>query len=122
MAALELRRLDPEPWGTRLGRARKAAGLNVRQVEEILFPHISKSALIRLEAQPALPEDRKDRARAALVLLLYGFDGDDFGLDRADVPPAIDRRALGRLARRRRKVAPPSTKWKKARPLLVVAA
>jgi hypothetical protein len=67
------------------------ARLNVRDVEEILFPHISKSALIRLEAMRELPKARKDRARAALVLLLYGFgELDEFGLTEADIPPAID--------------------------------
>jgi hypothetical protein len=85
-------------------RARQAARLNVREVEEILFPHVSKSALIRLEALPAVPAGRKDRGRAALVLLLYGFELEEFGLTDADIPPAIDLRALERLRRA-------STKW-----------
>jgi hypothetical protein len=80
------------------------ARLNVRDVEEILFPHISKSALIRLEAFAEEPPGRKDRSRAALVLLLYGYELDEFGLTEADIPPAIDFKVLERLRRS-------STKW-----------
>jgi hypothetical protein len=113
MAQLQLRRLGPEPWGGRLTRARVSAGLNVREVEEILFPHVSKSALIRLEAFEELPPGRKDRARTALVLLLYGYELEEFGVSEADIPPVIDLRALERLRRS-------STKWYS--PALAVAA
>ena len=104
MTAIALRRLGPEPWGIRMRRARDVARLNVRDVEEILFPHISKSALIRLEQLPHIPAGRKDRGRAALVLLLYGINPEDLGISLDDLPPAIDRRAIERLR-------PPSTKW-----------
>ena len=106
MANVQQRRLGPEPWGDRMSRARQLAGFNVREVEEILFPHISKSALIRLEARQELPMSRKDRARAALVLFLYGFDFEEFGVSEADLPPVIDLRALERLRLRRK-----STGW-----------
>ena len=97
-----------------MARARKQAGFsNVRQVEEVLFPHVSKSSLIRLERLDELPTARYDRARAALVLLLYGYDLEDFGLSKDDVPPAIDLRVLERLRRS-------STKWYLTR--LAVAA
>jgi hypothetical protein len=85
-------------------RARRAAGLQCREVERALFPHISKSALARLERLQNVPTGRKDRARAALVLMLYEFELSDFGLTEADIPPAIDLRAL-------RKLAISSTKW-----------
>ena len=104
MTVTQLRRLGPEPWGIRMRRARDVARLNVRDVEEILFPHISKSALIRLEQLPHIPAGRKDRGRAALVLLLYGINPEDLGISLDDLPPAIDRRAIERLR-------PPSTKW-----------
>jgi hypothetical protein len=105
MALLQGKRLGPEPWGRRLERARGKG--QFRQVEEILFPHVTKSALFRLEHREEVPTDRKDRARAAMVLLLYGYELEDFGLSEADVPPAIDLRVLDRLRRR----ASPSTKW-----------
>jgi hypothetical protein len=97
MTRLQLRQLGPEPWGDRMTRARQAARLNVRQVEEVLFPHVSRSALIRLEALQEVPTARKDRGRAALVLLLYGFELEEFQIVEADIPPAIDLRALERL-------------------------
>jgi hypothetical protein len=104
MAAMQLLRIGPEPWGARLYRARKRTGLEVRQVEEILFPHISKSSLIRLERIQEMPTGRKDRSRAALVLTLYGYELDDFGLSQADLPPAMDMKVLERMRRS-------STKW-----------
>lgn len=94
---MELRRLGPEPWGRQMERARSSTGMTFSQVEEILFPHISRSALVRLERLQEIPTGRKDRARAALVLLLYGFDLEQFGLSQADIPPAIDLRVLERL-------------------------
>ncbi|HEY2303253.1 MAG TPA: hypothetical protein VGH66_15240 [Acidimicrobiales bacterium] len=100
MANLELRRLGPEPWGRRLERARYEAGLTFREVEEILFPHISKSGVVRLERRWDAPTTRKDRGRAALVILLYGFELDDFEISEADIPPVIDLRALERMRKR----------------------
>jgi hypothetical protein len=106
MTLLQGRRLGPEPWGDKMRRARHLAGFEVRQVEDILFPHISKSSLIRLEANhPEVPADRKDRARAALVVILYGFALEDFGLSADDVPPAMDYEVLQRLRDQ------PSTGW-----------
>jgi hypothetical protein len=106
MAHVQLRRLGPESWGNRLRRARQAVGLEFRQVEEILFPHVSKSAVVRLEKRQEPPTYRKDRGRAALIVLLYGFELDDFDLSDADIPPAIDIEVLQSLRRR-----VPSTKW-----------
>jgi len=85
-------------------RARERAGFNVRQVEEILFPHVSRSSLTRLEDRQEPPTDRKNRGRAALLLGLYGFAFDEFGIDEKDLPPVIDMAALRRLA-------PVSTTW-----------
>ncbi len=56
-----------------------------------------KSALVRLEALREVPTSRKDRARAALVLKLYGFELEEFGVSDADLPPVIDMRALDAL-------------------------
>lgn len=116
MPQIARRRLGPEPWGVRLRRARDEAGLTVRQIEVVLFPHVSKSGVIRLEQRMEAPTFRKDRGRAALVLVLYGFDLEDFGLSEADLPPVIDMRALEALRRRGR-----STGWLTARVLAVAA-
>jgi hypothetical protein len=102
MALMQLKRLGPEPWGRRLERARGKATFT--EVQEILFPHISRSSLFRLEAFQDVPTARKDRARAALVLMLYGYNLEDFGLTEADIPPAMDMKVLERLRRS-------STKW-----------
>jgi hypothetical protein len=107
MAVMELQKLGPEPWGRRMERARHNAHLQFREVEEQLFPHISKSALVRLERLDEVPTQRKDRARAALVLMLYGYDPEDFEIDIGDLPPVIDRKALDKLRRRPRV----STRW-----------
>jgi hypothetical protein len=81
----------------RLRRARDEAGLTVRQIEEVLFPHVSKSGVIRLERRTEAPTFRKDRGRAALLVRLYNFELDDFDLTEADLPPAMDLRAVDRL-------------------------
>ena len=52
-----------------------------------------------MERNHEAPTYRKDRGRAALLVLLYGFELDDFDLSEDDLPPAIDRREIDRLAR-----------------------
>lgn len=94
---LRLRSLPPEPWGRRLARARVEAGYNLRDVEAVLTPHLSRASLARLEERVAVPTRRQDRARAILALLLYGVDPADFDLGPDDVPPATDVRALLKL-------------------------
>jgi hypothetical protein len=94
---LGLRALEPEPWGRRLARARANAGYSLRDVEARLTPHVSRAGLARLEDRPSVPVRPADRARAILVLLLYGVDPADFDLGPDDVPPATDLRALTKL-------------------------
>jgi hypothetical protein len=91
-------------------RAREGAGFTIRQVDEILFPHVGRGTLVRLEDRQEPPTDRKNRGRAALVLALYGFELEPFGLSEADIPPAIDLAVLQRLRRN-------SIGWLTARPL-----
>jgi hypothetical protein len=98
---LGLRSLAPEPWGRRLARARVNAGYNLRQVEAKLAPHVSRAGLARLEERDTVPVRRQDRARAILVLVLYGVDPTDFDLGPDDLPPATDLRALTKLRSRR---------------------
>jgi hypothetical protein len=91
---LGLKSLPPETWGRRLARARLDAGYNLRDVEAVLAPHVSRATLNRLEARSTAPIRRQDRGRALLVLILYGVDPADFGLEPDDLPPATDLRAL----------------------------
>lgn len=78
-------------------RAREAAEFTIRQVEEVLFPHVGRSSLVRLEDRQEVPTDKRGRARAALVLLLYGFELTDFGVSDDDLPAMIDTKALAAL-------------------------
>jgi len=94
---LGLRTLPPETWGRRLARARANAGLNLRDVEEMLTPYVSRATLNRLESRDTAPHRNQDRSRAFLVLIVYGIDPADFGLKPDDRPPATDLRALSKL-------------------------
>lgn len=94
---LGLKSLAPESWGRRLARARAAAGYNLRDVEKILSDYLSRATLNRLESLEVEPTNRRDRRRAFLVVVLYGWDPADFGLSPCDRPPAIDLKALARL-------------------------
>lgn len=51
------------PWGRRLARARVEAGYNLRDVEAVLTPHLSRASLARLEERVAVPIRRQDRAQ-----------------------------------------------------------
>lgn len=117
MAGTPHRRLGPEPWGRRFRRGRENAGRTIEGVAELLFPHVSRSAMVRLEARDDPPVDRKNRGRAALLTLFYGYDLDSFDLAEDDLPPAIDLRALERI---RRTTA--STKCFTSKPHVMIAA
>lgn len=99
-----------------MSRARKTAGFrDVRDVQTILYPLVTKSALIRLERLQEAPTARPDRARAALCLLLYGYQLDDFAVSDDDLPPAIDREQIWELR------AGASTRWFTPSPSAVLA-
>jgi hypothetical protein len=70
------------------------AGYGLRDVEAMLAPHVSRAGLARLEERAEVPDRRADRARAVMVLVLYGVDPADFDLGPDDLPPATDLRAL----------------------------
>lgn len=84
--------LTPEPWGARLARARDEAGWTVRGVEAAMrgFPGMSRGSISRLESLESAPTGAKERHRALLLVLLYGYDPADFDLGPDDVPPLID--------------------------------
>lgn len=93
-AQFSLSRLDPEPWGKRMTRARESANLTVRGVEDLTDGYVSKSTLSRLEDLSHVPEKKKDRQRAVVCLVLYNVDPTDFGLGPDDWPELVDLTAV----------------------------
>lgn len=93
-AEFSLARLDPEPWGARLTRAREKAALTVRDIEELTGRYVSRSAVSRLEARDVVPTKQPDRYKAMAILLLAKVDPRDFDLGPDDVPPFWDINAL----------------------------
>lgn len=83
------RRLAPEPWGSRLRRAREAADLTLKDAAEAITPYWRTSAatLSRIENLVERPSD--DQARltlASIAALLYNVDPADVDIDVADIP------------------------------------
>jgi hypothetical protein len=61
-----------------------------------LVPH---GTLFNLERREGPPRTAQARYKAVLLCVLYGVDPTDFDLGPDDVPPAVDLRALRKLAR-----------------------
>lgn len=95
------RKLDPEPWGARIARARKAAGFgDTRALDGA--KHIlgfGRGPVNVLEQHDQTPTEPALRRRAYMLLSFYDFDPADFGLGDDDRPPAIDLDALSDLGR-----------------------
>jgi len=89
LTEFQLRHLGPEPWGKRLTRAREDAGYTMREVEDALRPHVSRTSIARLEDLDSVPSKPADRGRALMMLVFFGMDPNDFGLGPDDVPPLI---------------------------------
>ena len=96
LADYQPRRLAPEPWGHQLARARADAGHTVRSAAEALdgYPGLSRGTINRLEALEEVPTKATQRHQACILVVLYGYDPDDFGLGPDDVPPLVDLRTL----------------------------
>lgn len=90
----EVRSLPPEPWGSRMQRARRLAGLTLDEAAEAVNEVIltTGSTIGRLEARPDVPtgpQQRSVRRRAFCLLRLYGFDPAEFDLDPDDGPAGL---------------------------------
>lgn len=81
--------LGPEPWGNRFARAREDSGHTIRTAAMALG-QFSHATVTRLEALDEEPTKLRDRQRAFMLLVLYGYDPEEFGLGPEDVPPVID--------------------------------
>lgn len=100
---MELRELEPEPFGSKIRRARVAADLTLDQAHERiarLFP-ASRRSVARLEELPAVPEDKDKRQPLAYyALLAFGVDPDTAGMADTQAAQVVDKGlALERLAR-----------------------
>lgn len=89
--AQQLRRLDDEPFGSRLRRAREASGIELRtaaeSISQLMFT--SHTRLNRLEKMDKPPADPQRRALAYLAMLVYGFDPSQLGLSPEDLPKGL---------------------------------
>jgi hypothetical protein len=90
--------LGPEPWGKRFARARGSA--TIRVVEDVLDSEFSRATITRLESLTEAPTKQRDRRRAYMLVVLYGYDPADFGLTDDDRPPVVNLRALRDLGER----------------------
>lgn len=100
------RRLGPEPWGSRLTRAREAAGYTLRDLDgarrHLGFGRGPAHALEQRDEAPTEPELR---VRAYTLVTFYGFDPADFDLGDDDRPSdVVDLRTL-------RDLGESPTKW-----------
>ncbi len=66
----------------------------------------SYGTLVRLEQATEAPGDLRRRIVALLALIVYGINPADFGLDRKDIPPAIDQDRLADLLKRQKSCSP----------------
>lgn len=100
--AATLQHLGEEWWGDRLRRARRDVGdPGLREVADVVstVQIVSHSTLARLEGEQFIPTDRKRRNTATLMVLAYGHEPADFGLDMAELPSAWTEERLSDLLR-----------------------
>lgn len=93
--------LPPEPWGSRMRRARELAHLtNAAAVKKISrYWPTSTAALSRME-NSADPGDVRRSILAYVALHIYGFDPGPFGVSADDVPEKIRRSLQGKASGR----------------------
>lgn len=101
----QLQELSPEPWGSRVRRARRAADLTYDQATELINAVYSASrrSIARLEDLDEAPPPGPRQILAYIALLAYGFDPDGFDLAGTPAERLVDREgvldALGRFVR-----------------------
>jgi transcriptional regulator with XRE-family HTH domain len=80
-----------EKWGQRLRRLREEAGYTMEAAAAVIdkFVPTSHMTLARLEKLPGPPKLRRQRATAAMALVVYGIHPKSMKLSMDDVP-AID--------------------------------
>jgi hypothetical protein len=97
--------LAPEPWGSRLLRAREQAGFTLRELDrasDVL--EFGRGPIHAMEQMQTVPTKPMWRRRAYTYLTFLGFDPSDFGLTDDDAPRVIDLRVL-------RDLGTSPTKW-----------
>jgi transcriptional regulator with XRE-family HTH domain len=96
MSKRQLKTIPPEPWGSRIRRAREdVAGLTNEEAARELNKYTSgsMSTISRLEHSPSVPPQRRTREKAILLAYIYRVDPVDLDLDVGELPPMM-RRAL----------------------------
>jgi transcriptional regulator with XRE-family HTH domain len=96
MSKRQLKSIPPEPWGSRIRRAREdVAGLTNEQAAAELNKYTSgsMSTISRLEHSPSVPPQRRTREKAILLCHIYGIDPAELDLD-VDELPIMLKRAL----------------------------
>jgi transcriptional regulator with XRE-family HTH domain len=96
MTKRQLKSIPPEPWGSRIRRAREdVAGLTVEVAAGELnkYTNGSMSTVSRLEHSPSVPPQRRTREKAILLCHIYGVNPAELDLD-VDELPIMLRRAL----------------------------
>lgn len=103
-------RLRPEPWGSKIQRAREDAGYTLRDLDRARR-HLGfgRGPIHTLESMEEVPTEQEWRTRAYLLVTLMGYDPADFELGDDDAPTVIDLRTLSDLG-----VSP--TNWYTDRP------
>lgn len=87
--ALELLSEPPPPrWGAQLRDCRKAAGLNIVDVEEILAPVFptTDTTIGHLEQRHTPPTQHRQITLAVLLMVIYGFEPALIGFSLDDLP------------------------------------
>lgn len=81
-----LKAAPPELWGRRVQRCRKQVISSTEAIEDLTDGYITSSTLGRIEALAEPPTRRAARQKATVVLVMCGYDPEDFGLSLADLP------------------------------------
>lgn len=92
MTKRTLKPIPPEPWGSRLRRAREdVAHLTGEQAVAHLGEYVSSSAstVSRLEHSPDVPHQRRTREKAILLCYVYGVDPHELDLNPEELPPKM---------------------------------
>lgn len=94
-----LRRLDPEPWGSRMTRARETSRFAPSLKKAATWiggktRPISEATISRLESRTTVPSDQSRRRTAFLLCLLYEVEPADLDLTPDDGPDELEVRRL----------------------------
>jgi hypothetical protein len=85
--AIDLRPLDPEPWGSMFRRVRGDLHLDELARQVCYFTSTSAATLSRMEARASIPRRASQLEVAVVACVLCGVDPAALGLSVDDLPP-----------------------------------